>query len=241
MLVSIIGGELRQGALDGVIAAAVAKAAGVAVAEVQRAAMFAGSLPVAARVALTDGTAGLARDRAVTRSSGPTDVGVDRDRRRRRAGDDRHGVGRMEARRRAGPGAPGRRRGATVHPQPQRRDRPLGWRRRGRAGASGRRPRARRRGARCRRRRSAAAVPGHDGRLRGRRRMVPSRGSRLQPFFFDVLHAGSVDRRRTALGATGGAGGDSSRRPTGSRRSSPSMRSRRRHSSTVRSRPATRA
>ena len=58
---SILGGELRQGALDGVMAAAVAKAAGVTSADVQRAAMFAGSLPVAARVALSDGSAGLGR------------------------------------------------------------------------------------------------------------------------------------------------------------------------------------
>ena len=60
LLVSIIGGELRQGALDGVVAAAVARAAGLPVADVQRGAMFAGSLPVAARVALTVGHAGLA-------------------------------------------------------------------------------------------------------------------------------------------------------------------------------------
>ena len=59
LLLAIIGGELRQGALDGVVAAAVAKAAGVAVADVQRGAMFAGSLPAAARVALTVGPAGL--------------------------------------------------------------------------------------------------------------------------------------------------------------------------------------
>ena len=60
LLRSILGGELRQGALDGVVAAAVAKAAGVAVADVQRGAMFAGSLPIAARAALTGGAAGLA-------------------------------------------------------------------------------------------------------------------------------------------------------------------------------------
>lgn len=60
MLRSIIGGELRQGALAGVVAAAVAKAAGVKVGEVQRGAMFAGSLPTAARVALTHGRTGLA-------------------------------------------------------------------------------------------------------------------------------------------------------------------------------------
>ena len=60
LIVGIIGGELRQGALDGVVAAGVASAAGVAVGEVQRGAMFTGSLPAAARVALTDGAAGLA-------------------------------------------------------------------------------------------------------------------------------------------------------------------------------------
>lgn len=60
LLVAIIAGELRQGALDGVVTAAVAKAAGVAVDEVRRRAMFAGSLPVAAHVALTSGASGLA-------------------------------------------------------------------------------------------------------------------------------------------------------------------------------------
>jgi DNA ligase-1 len=57
---SIVGGELRQGALDGVMAAAVAAAAGASVAEVQRAAMFLGSLPAAAQVAVVSGAAGLA-------------------------------------------------------------------------------------------------------------------------------------------------------------------------------------
>ncbi|MFW2336182.1 MAG: ATP-dependent DNA ligase, partial [Ilumatobacter sp.] len=56
---SILGGELRQGALDGVMTAAVANAAAVKVADVRRAAMFAGSLPVAARAALVDGLPGL--------------------------------------------------------------------------------------------------------------------------------------------------------------------------------------
>jgi DNA ligase-1 len=56
----VLGGELRQGALDGVMAAAIARAANVGVAEVQRAAMLAGSLPDAALAALTAGSAGLA-------------------------------------------------------------------------------------------------------------------------------------------------------------------------------------
>ena len=54
-------GELRQGALDGLMIEAVAQAAGIPAAEVRRAAMFAGStLPVAA-AALSGGTAALAR------------------------------------------------------------------------------------------------------------------------------------------------------------------------------------
>ncbi len=56
----ILGGEHRQGALDGVMTAAVANAADVSVAEVQRGAMLAGSLAVAAVAALTNGAAGLA-------------------------------------------------------------------------------------------------------------------------------------------------------------------------------------
>ena len=52
-------GELRQGALEGVMADAVAKAAGVPLATVRRAAMLAGDLPRVAAVALTEGVAGL--------------------------------------------------------------------------------------------------------------------------------------------------------------------------------------
>jgi DNA ligase-1 len=60
LLRAILGGELRQGALDGVVAAAIAKAAGGKVADVQRGAMFAGSLPAAAHAALTGGGDALA-------------------------------------------------------------------------------------------------------------------------------------------------------------------------------------
>ena len=56
----ILGGELRQGALDGVMSGAIAQAAGVSVVEVQRGAMLAGSLSTAAVIAITDGSAGLA-------------------------------------------------------------------------------------------------------------------------------------------------------------------------------------
>ena len=48
-------GELRQGALAGVMTDAVARAAGVPLAAVRRAAMFAGDLPTAAVAALIDG------------------------------------------------------------------------------------------------------------------------------------------------------------------------------------------
>ena len=51
---------MRQGALDGVMAAAVARAADVAARDVQRAAMMSGSLPIAARAALGGGAPALA-------------------------------------------------------------------------------------------------------------------------------------------------------------------------------------
>ncbi|GIL03733.1 MAG: putative DNA ligase [Betaproteobacteria bacterium] len=60
-LVRLLVGELRQGALEGVMIEAIAAAAGVGVAEVRRAAMFAGDLGAVARAALTEGAAGLAR------------------------------------------------------------------------------------------------------------------------------------------------------------------------------------
>lgn len=56
----LLGGELRQGALAGVMADAVAKAAGVAAAAVRRAAMLAGDLPAVAAATLTGGEAALA-------------------------------------------------------------------------------------------------------------------------------------------------------------------------------------
>ena len=60
LLVGIFLGELRQGALEGVMADAVARAAGVTPAEVRRAAMLAGDLPAVAAAAMRDGSAGLA-------------------------------------------------------------------------------------------------------------------------------------------------------------------------------------
>ena len=59
-LVRLLTGELRQGANAGVVTDAVAKAAGVPLATVRRAAMLAGDLPLVAAVALAEGAAGLA-------------------------------------------------------------------------------------------------------------------------------------------------------------------------------------
>jgi DNA ligase 1 len=52
-LVRLLGGELHQGALEGVMTEAVARAAGVPAAEVRRAHLLAGSLPLVAQAALT--------------------------------------------------------------------------------------------------------------------------------------------------------------------------------------------
>jgi DNA ligase-1 len=58
-LVRLLGGELRQGALAGVMADAVAKAAGVPATAVRRALMLRGDLAAVAAVALADGREGL--------------------------------------------------------------------------------------------------------------------------------------------------------------------------------------
>ncbi len=60
-LLRLLLGELRQGALEGVMIEAISAAAGVPVADVRRAAMFAGNLRVVARAALTEGGGALAR------------------------------------------------------------------------------------------------------------------------------------------------------------------------------------
>jgi DNA ligase-1 len=62
-LIRLILGELRQGALEGVLVEAIADAAAIDVAEVRRAVMLAGELPKVAEIALTQGRAGLARFR----------------------------------------------------------------------------------------------------------------------------------------------------------------------------------
>ena len=55
----LLMGELRQGALEGLMVEAVARAAGISPADIRRALMIAGDLPRVASVAMTDGAAGL--------------------------------------------------------------------------------------------------------------------------------------------------------------------------------------
>jgi DNA ligase-1 len=62
-LARLLAGELRQGALEGVMVEAIARAAHAAPAEVRRAVMLAGDAARVARVALTEGAPGLARFR----------------------------------------------------------------------------------------------------------------------------------------------------------------------------------
>src|SRR5262245_15952469 len=57
----LLFGELRQGALEGVLVDAVARASKIAAPRLRRAAMLAGDLAVVARVALVEGDASLAR------------------------------------------------------------------------------------------------------------------------------------------------------------------------------------
>jgi DNA ligase-1 len=59
-LFRLLFGELRQGALEGVLTDAVARAAGIPAARIRRAAMLAGDLAPVARAALAGGEAGLA-------------------------------------------------------------------------------------------------------------------------------------------------------------------------------------
>jgi len=60
-LVRLLVGELRQGALEGLMVEAVARAADIPVAEIRRAVMLSGTLMPVARAALADGRPGLAR------------------------------------------------------------------------------------------------------------------------------------------------------------------------------------
>ena len=60
-LVSVFGGEMRQGAQEGLLVDAVAKASSIAATKVRRALMFSGDLIDVARIALTEGEPGIGR------------------------------------------------------------------------------------------------------------------------------------------------------------------------------------
>jgi DNA ligase-1 len=60
-LVALFGGELRQGALEGVLLDAIARAAALPLADVRQAAMYGGDVGRVARAALEEGAAGLGR------------------------------------------------------------------------------------------------------------------------------------------------------------------------------------
>ena len=60
-LVELFRGEVRQGALEGIVLDAVARAAGLPAADVRQAAMYSGHIGEVARAALEEGAAGLAR------------------------------------------------------------------------------------------------------------------------------------------------------------------------------------
>jgi DNA ligase-1 len=61
LMFELLTGEVRQGALEGLVVEAIARAASLPPAEVRQAAMFAGSVGEIARAALEDGAAGLGR------------------------------------------------------------------------------------------------------------------------------------------------------------------------------------
>src|SRR5258705_8511781 len=60
-LIRLLFGELRQGALEGVLMDAVAKASGIKASQIRRAAMLAGDLATVARAAMAEGDAGLSQ------------------------------------------------------------------------------------------------------------------------------------------------------------------------------------
>ena len=125
----LLVGELRQGALEGVMVDAVARAAGVPGKDVRRAVMLRGDLGVVAAAALAGGAAALAGVPARGRPAGAADAGADRGQHRtpRWPSSTRPrqpGRGRVEARRGADPGAPQRDRGRGLHPVAGRHHRP---------------------------------------------------------------------------------------------------------------------
>ena len=118
-LFGLLSGELRQGALEGVMTDAVARAASVPVADVRRAMMLRGSLGAVAAAALAGGSAALAAfglevGRPVRPMLAASATSIYEA--LAKIGDRGAGGGGVEARRDPDPGSPVRRVGAAVHP-----------------------------------------------------------------------------------------------------------------------------
>ena len=133
-LIRLLFGELRQGALEGVLVEAVARAGNASPAAVRRAVMMAGALAPVARALLVEGERGLSRFmvqifRPVQPMLAQPAAGVNEALADLESGP---GGARMEARWRAHPGAQGGRRDQGVFTQPAR-----GHVRRARSGRSG--------------------------------------------------------------------------------------------------------
>ncbi len=106
LLWGVFSGELRQGALDGVMVDAIARGAGVPIEEVRRAHMFSGDLGETTRQAFVGGVDSPPRYHARAGAGGRPDAGLAGGGSCRGARRDRRGVGRVEARRGQGAGAP---------------------------------------------------------------------------------------------------------------------------------------
>ena len=202
-LVRLLTGELRQGALEGVLVEAVAKAAGVAAERVRRAAMMAGDSRERRARSPDAGRrrSGGLRCRAVPARA--ADAGGHGRRRRGRAQPHRGARARAQARWRASPGAQGRRRGAGLLATVEGSH--VGGARSGR----GRAPHAvthadpRRRGHRAPPGPDAAAVPGDDAAVRttARRRSAAWRAAAHPVLLRPVVSRRPLHHRRAAGGS----------------------------------------
>ena len=113
-------GGLRQGALAGLMVDAIAKAAGVPGEIARRALMLSGDLTRTAELAITERRGGASRGGFRDLPADLPDARLDGRERVRGGRRLRALVGRVEARRDPHPDPPPRRRGAHLHPQPQR-------------------------------------------------------------------------------------------------------------------------
>ena len=194
----LLGGELRQGALAGVMADAVAKAADISGPAVRRAAMLSGDLATVAAAALTGGVSALAEfTLQVGRPVGP-DARPDRLQRCRCSREARRdSYFRGQARRRPRADPPRGRHRRDLYPQPRRHHAQAPGDRRGHAGAALDRLHRRCRSHRAASRRAAAQISGNRVAIRpragrgGRDRSVDIEAARaaqpLSVFFFDLL------------------------------------------------------